>query len=200
MSSGAASIPQHAKNHLPGGSDPLPISVTGFAGVESLGLQYDLVGDVTVIPNYDGVPDAFFYSNQSANWDTYFEEYSDGNGDDGIRIIAPGLYWVSARAYQVGPYIGHTLLPPFVGLMPCESRFGDPFMDGTDPIGWPGAHWRWEGEFDVSGGPGELWLAYEWWLRVLDAESVDVAARFAVVDAAHNWFANIDIGVYRMAE
>lgn len=79
----------HARDHLPGGADPLP----GGAWAQLNRTTAVSVGSGT---SYD--TDAFVdWETTTIYGDTYFAAMTDGNGVEGVKILQPGLYGVMAH-------------------------------------------------------------------------------------------------------
>lgn len=104
----------HARDHMPGGADPLTIQQTVHIAARTRSSTTTLTGT----PGYD--EDALVDWSTFASSSTDLTAYTDGNGDKGIKVSGPGHFLISAYVQIVPADTGSSntgrLVPPVLWL------------------------------------------------------------------------------------
>ena len=223
MTSAAAAIPQHAKNHLPAGSDPLPIT-PGGGPFEAVACQ---IGEIVVggggdpaFDLVDWVEDVTdIYSTDGWGWaggavPAWIDFHTDSQGITGVRIQnAPSaVYEVVHRIYQIAAAGGAPyLIPPCVQQWPIFlDDPGQDFADAAAAVAgeaWmPGrTTWRWDTEYAAPANPSlgwwrTPWVEYRYVMRLDPADDLIFHTKFLTYGgvSGHRVSINADIVVRKL--
>lgn len=111
----------HARDHMPGGADPIP-GVGSWCGLSR-------TTAVTVDSGTSHDTDAF------VDWETffassggYFAQMTDGNGVEGVKILKPGLYAI-VSSVTVREFNASDVIPPSLRWTVAYA------LDGSDDFG-----------------------------------------------------------------
>lgn len=122
----------HARDHLPGGADPIPATVIPYAYLRLSG-QNSVTSGTSY--NVDTVPGSL--SGNSTDTDT-FEIYTDVNSKKGIHVLRSGMYhwhWSAQAQENNGSNIVPTRIELYLQLM-SDAHIGLGYGFDDVPTDW----------------------------------------------------------------